>query len=387
MENYRHLFLQQDEIAHLNHGSFGACPKEIFEDYQNWQNELEKGPMQFMIKKAPEQLKISRDALGDFIGCDGDDLVFTTNPSYAINIITKSLQLNPGDEILATNIEYGAMDRTWNYYCKKAGAKYVRQHITLPITSKERIVEEFFKGHTSKTKAIFISHITSSTALRLPVEEICAKAKELGLLTIVDGAHVPGHIDLDLSTLQADIYTGACHKWLLTPKGNSFLYVKKEYQHLFDPLIISWGYEADFPSSSLFIDWHEYQGTRDYAAFLTTPKAIEWRQNHDWKSVSEKCKQVILNNYENLCSIAGSKPICPISNDFLVQMCSIPIQCDNNLELQAKLFSDYRVEVPVFKQDSDIYLRMSFNGYNSTDEIERLKIAMQDLINKGEIHV
>lgn len=161
------------------------------------------------------------------------------NPSYAINIIAKCIDLKPGDEILTTDLEYGAMDKTWNYYCKQKGANYIRQPIHLPLTTKEAIVEQFFKGLTQKTKAIFISQITSSTALILPVKEICEIAKQKGLLTIVDGAHVPAHIPLNLQELKADIYTGACHKWMMTPKGCSFLYVAKEQQHWIDPLIIS----------------------------------------------------------------------------------------------------------------------------------------------------
>ena len=142
-----------------------------------------------------------------------------SNPTYAINVLAKNLNLNHGDEVLATNLEYGALDRTWAYYCKKNGAKYIRQHIDLPIQSKKHFIENFWKGYTSNTKIIFISQITSTTGLILPVKEICEEAKNKGLLTIVDGAHVPGHIELDLSEIKADFYTGACHKWMMTPKG------------------------------------------------------------------------------------------------------------------------------------------------------------------------
>lgn len=321
MENLRDQFNLRPDITHLNHGSFGACPKPIFDDYQKWQLELEKNPVQFFVKDGIAQLNKSREALGAFVGCDSDDLVFTMNPSYALNIIAKGFELNEGDEILATDLEYGAMDRTWNYYCKKAGAKYVQQKITLPLSSKDQIISEFFKGVTPKTKAIFISQITSTTALRLPVEEICDVAKEKGLITIVDGAHVPGHIPLDLQSLKADIYTGACHKWMLTPKGCSFLYIKKEFQP-FDPLLISWGFEADIPLCSQFIDHHQQQGTRDYSAFLTIPKAIQFRADNDWTKVTEKCRSIVKANAESFSETAGGELLCPISDDFLGQMCA-----------------------------------------------------------------
>src|SRR4051812_42623081 len=186
----RSQFLLDPDITYLNFGSFGACPRPVFEDYQNWQLLLEKEPVQFIAVNSVANLKAARESLAAYINCDADDLVYVTNPSYALNIIAKSLQLNEGDEILSTNIEYGALDRTWSYYCDKAKAKYIRQPIDLPVTGKEAIIQQFWKGYSDRTKAIFISQITSATALRLPVKEICEMAKERGLLTIVDGAHV-----------------------------------------------------------------------------------------------------------------------------------------------------------------------------------------------------
>jgi len=232
-KDLRSQFLLRDDITFLNFGSFGACPKPVFKKYQEYQLELEQEPVLFMTATSLQYLKNSRQALGEYINCDADDLVFMPNPSHAVNLIAKSFPLKEGDEVLATDIEYGACDRAWQFYCDKAGAVYKRQPIRFPLESKDDFVEQFFKGLTSKTKLIFISHITSSTGLRLPVEEVCKMAKEKGLMVFVDGAHAPGQIPLDLHTLDADIYTGACHKWMMTPKGSSFLYVKWEYQNLF----------------------------------------------------------------------------------------------------------------------------------------------------------
>lgn len=379
MSTIRSQFLLNSDIIHLNHGSFGACPKPIFEDYQKWQLELEKNTVNFFVKQGPELLRQSRAALGEFIGCHEDDVVFTMNPSYALNIIIKSFPLKAGDEILGTDLEYGAMDRTWNYYCTKAGAKYVQQNISLPVVSKEQIIEEFFAGLTENTKAIFISHITSTTALRLPVEEICAIAKEKGLITIVDGAHIPGHIPLDLSTLQADIYTGACHKWLLTPKGCSFLYVKRELQDLFDPLIISWGYESDAPTHSRFIDYHQLQGTRDFAAFLTIPKALEFRKNFDWETVSAEQRKTSQANYQRFAEAANGMVLCPISDDFLGQLCSIRINCPDFEKLGTTLYNEYKIEIPVFPHGDFVYTRYSFQGYNTQAELDRLFAALSEI--------
>ncbi|MEI9957738.1 MAG: aminotransferase class V-fold PLP-dependent enzyme [Ferruginibacter sp.] len=203
--------------------------------------ELEQDPVNFLRVKGPQYLAVARMALAEYLHCDGDDIVYVPNPTFAVNIIAKSFNLQPGDEVLATDLEYGACDKTWKYYCKKKGATYIKQKTRFPIQSKEDFIAQFTSGITAKTKLIFISHITSSTGLRLPVEEICAIAKAKGIICFVDGAHAPGQLPVNLSTLGADIYTGACHKWMMTPKGSSFFYVEKSLQHLFDPLSISWG--------------------------------------------------------------------------------------------------------------------------------------------------
>lgn len=380
-------FLLSEEYTHLNHGSFGACPKELFEDYQKWQVKLERDPVHFFTKEGIAKLNDSKVALGNYINCDPDDLVFTTNPTYAINIIAKSFELSPGDEILATNHEYGALDRTWNYYCNKAGAKYIQQEIPIPLESKEAFIEAFWKGYNSNTKAVFISQITSMTALKFPVKEICEKAKSLGLITIVDGAHVPGHIPLNLNELQADIYTGACHKWMLTPKGCSFLYVTKSIQDNFDPVIISWGYQADAPGKSKFLDYHQQQGTRDYSAFLTVPKAIEFLNKNNWKEVSNHCNQLILNNYESLCSLVGSEPICPVTSEFLGQICSVPVSVKNNdpTLLKDVLFDQFKIEIPVFKLREHIFMRLSTQVYVTQKDIDYLKEALTQIKNSTDI--
>ncbi|MCJ8291732.1 MAG: aminotransferase class V-fold PLP-dependent enzyme [Crocinitomicaceae bacterium] len=369
-------FLLNPEFRHLNHGSFGACPRPIFEDYQYWQLRLEQDPVQFFVHDGNKQLEISKLALAKYINCDADDLVMTMNPSYAINIVAKSFNLEAGDEILSTDHEYGAMDRTWSYYCQKAGATYIQQEIPLGLKSKEEIIEEFWKGYSHRTKAIFISQITSMTATIFPVKEICERAKQLGLITIIDGAHVPGHIPLDLSKLKADIYTGACHKWMLAPKGCSFLYITKEFQNNFDPLLISWGFEADVPGKSKFLDYHQLQGTRDYAAFLTLPKAIEYLNSNNWWDVSKRCKQLILDNYEDLCDIAGTKPITAVNSDFLGQICSVPVPISDPNELKSLLYEKYKIEIPVFQWKDQIFMRLSAQAYVEQEDIDYLKKAL-----------
>lgn len=373
-------FLLNSEITFLNHGSFGACPKPIFNEYQRFQLELETEPVDFITKKAAQYLKIAKNRLANYIGCNASDFFFTQNPTVAINTIMRSLNLYAGDEILTTNHEYGAMDRTWHFYCKKSGAKYIRQHISLPIISKEQIIEEFWKGYTANTKVVFLNQISSSTALIFPVKEICDKAKQLGLITIVDGAHVPGHIDLNISDLNPDYYTGTLHKWMLAPKGSSFLYVKKELQENLDPLVVSWGYESLFPSDSRFLDYHEIQGTRDISAFLCTPKVIDFLEENNWKQQSETCKKIVLDNYQRFCDLVGTKPICPITNEFLGQMASIPIRTNKPLELKELLCEKYKIQIPIMPLNGSIYMRFSINAYNSQTDLDVLYKAISEII-------
>lgn len=382
MKSHFHL---NPEITFLNHGSFGACPKPIFEEYQRFQLELENEPVYFIQKKSAGYLKTARESLAKFVGCEAQDLFFTPNPTFAVNTIMRSLKLQAGDEILTTNHEYGAMDRTWHFYCKKSGAKYIRQEISLPITSKEQILGEFWKGVTSKTKVIFLNQISSSTALIFPVKEICVKARELGLITIIDGAHVPGHIDLDITDLNPDFYTGTLHKWMLAPKGSSFLYVKKEYQNHIEPLVVSWGYESDFPGESQFLDYHEYQGTRDISAFLCTPKVIEFLEENNWKEKAIACRKLVLDNYQDFCDLLNTKPLCPITEEFLGQMASIQLRTSKPLELKELLYEKYKIQIPVMPLNGNIYLRYSINAYNSQDDLDILHQALTDIIKTTDL--
>ena len=373
-------FLLDSTITFLNHGSFGACPKPIFEEYQRLQLELEKEPVYFIQKKQAEYLKMAKERLAKYIGCNTNDFFFTPNPTFAVNTIMRSLDLKAGDEILSTNHEYGAMDRTWNFYCKKSGAKYIRQNISLPVISKEQILEEFWSGYTSKTKIVFLNQISSATALIFPVKEICDKARELGLITIIDGAHVPGQMDLDITDLNPDFYTGTLHKWMLAPKGSSFLYVKKDFQQMLDPLVVGWGYESVAPGESQFLDYQEFQGTRDVSAFLCAPKVIDFLEENDWKSKAKECRRIVRNNYQRFCDLLNTKPICPITSEFLVQMASIPVNTTNPVALKELLFNKYKIEIPIIPLNGNYFIRYSINAYNSQEDLDILYKALQDIM-------
>ena len=386
MKNFQDQFLLNPAITFLNFGSFGATPKPIFENYQHWQRVLEAEPVQFIAFDGFNYLAESRAALAKYIGCaDQDDLVYVTNPSFAINLIAKNFPLKAGDEILTTDIEYGACDRTWNFYCEKAGATYRRQKINLPITNKEKFIADFFAGVTANTKAIFISQITSSTGLIFPVKEVCEIAKSKGLITIVDGAHVPGHIPFNLGEIQADFYTGACHKWMMAPKGCSFLYAHKSVQHLCDPLIVSWGYKALKPSHSPYLDYHQMIGTRDFSAFLTVPTCIKFMAENDWITVRTACHEMVLANAERFYDLLESNPISPLTSEWIGQMISIPIKTKEPEILQRTLFTEYNIEIPIMRQENDVYMRYSINAFNTMENLDTLYNALSELKKQNRI--
>lgn len=379
MQNLKSKFFLRDDITYLNFGSFGACPKPVFEKYQQFQLELEQEPVLFISGNGPVYLEQAREALGQYLNADKNDLVYVTNPSYAVNTVAKSIVLKAGDEVLTTDLEYGACDKTWTYYCEKAGARYVRQPVSLPLTEKSVFVDALFKGVSPKTKLIFISHITSSTALRLPVEEVIARAKSTGIPVFVDGAHAPGQIPLDLRALDADYYTGACHKWMMTPKGSSFLYVKKEIQDAIDPLVISWGYKSLFPSGSRFLDYHQFNGTRDFSAFLAIPAAIQFMKENNWDKVAADCRQLVKDNAGAFFSITGGAALAPLTDDFILQLLSTAIKTSEPEKLHDWFIEKYHIQIPVMRHDNKVYLRYSLNAFNSQEDMDKLFSAVTDI--------
>ena len=380
MNTLKSQFLLDENIHFLNHGSFGACPRPVFADYQEWQRKLEHEPVRFMEDEVLLALANSRKALSELVGCEANDLVYFPNPTTALNTFIRNMDLYPGDEVLTTNHEYGALDRTWKYYCQRWKARYRRQHIRLPLQSREDFIEQLWAGVNERTRCIFISHITSPTALIFPVAEICRRAREKGIMTIVDGAHVPGHIDLNISELDADVYAGACHKWLCAPKGTSFLWVRPEHQHRVHPLVVSWGWESEQPGESQFLDWHQWQGTRDMSAFLAVPAAIRFQQEHGWDLIRNQCHQWVLDTIQAVQDITGVPPLCPASSTWLGQMGSMAIPVRDPERFRKQLLTDYHIEIPVFQWENHVFIRVSYQGYNDKDDMTILTRAIKRLL-------
>ena len=375
----KHFLLSQD-VTFLNHGSFGACPKPVFEKYQYWQRELERQPVQFMAEAIYKHLKSARDSLGNFIGCNGDDLFFVPNPTTGVNTIINNLDLSPGEEILSTDHEYGALIRGWDSISKKTSARFIKREIPLPCTTHDDFIEYFWEGITEKTKVIFISHITSSTAMIFPIHEICRRAREQEILTIIDGAHVPGHIPLDISEIDPDVYVGACHKWLCAPKGSSFLYVRKSFQDKIRPLIVSWGKEGTDPSDSSFLLENQWQGTRDMSAFLSVPDAIEFQQKNNWIDLIKKCKWLVRETRSRLDEYFELTHLCPNNNEWLGQMASIEIKTSDPIKIKNTLLEEFSIEVPIFEWKEKNILRYSVQVYNDQQDVDLLIYALRDLL-------
>jgi isopenicillin-N epimerase len=388
-ENLAAQFLLDPAVTFLNHGSFGACPRPVFEAYQRWQLKLERQPVAFLDpnRGLSAWMREAREALAAVVGGDPNDIVGQTNATAALNIVAQSLPLQPGDEILTTDHEYAALEKTWAYVCRRTGAQVKVVTIPLPLTREEQFTDTLLSGLTDRTRIVFLSHITSATALVFPIGRIVAEARVRGIWTVIDGAHTPGHIPLDLDALGADFYAGNCHKWMMSPKGAGFLHVRREWQAMLNPLVISHGWTEDgnqprakgpFGNSS-FIDMLEMQGTRDPSAWLTVPAALAFTRQHDWDTVARDCQTLVQDTAARVAGLTGLPAFS--SPEFCApQMVSMPIPSCDPLVLQRSLMDRYRIEVPCFKWQAHTIVRVSAQGYNTAEQMDLLVGALTDLL-------
>jgi len=396
MTSLKNHFLLDPEVTFLNHGSFGATPKPVFREYQRWQRELENQPVEFLGRRFTKLMADSRAALGKYLGTHTDNLVYTQNVTISLNIVARSLELGPGDEVLSTDHEYGAMDRTWRFLSKERGFRYINHPISIPLTTEENFIDDFWEAVTPRTRAIFISHITSPTAIIFPVEEIIRRAREAGIITIIDGAHVPGQLPLHLDSLGADFYGGNLHKWLCAPKGAGFLYARPELQHLLKPLVVSWGYESETPGASKFVDYNEWWGTRDIASFLSVPAAIEFQEKYDWDKVRDSCHDLARDAQKRICELTGLAPLHSDADHWFRQMIAAPLPADADIAaLKTRLYDEYRIEAPLIEwcpspiagegqgvREGNKLIRVSVQGYNTKRDIDKLCRALSLLLRR-----
>ncbi len=380
----RSQFLLNPTVVFLNHGSFGACPIPVFETYQNWQRRLERQPVLFLGREYSALEREAAAALAAFLHTQPGNLVFIPNATFGVNAVARSLNLQPGDEILTSDHEYGACDNAWNFLCLKTGAKVVRMHIPMPEDGDEDgMVEQLWKGVSGRTRVVYLSHITSPTALTFPVEKICRKAREAGILSAIDGAHAPGQIPLDLEAVGADFYFGNLHKWLMSPKGAAFLYVRSELRDQVEPFVVSWGYSAT-PETSLgskLLDGYQWTGTMDPSAYLTVPSAIWFQRENHWDQVQQSCHELLRPAIARICEMVGMAPPYPLDSAFYHQMAVAPLPAGTDLiSLKARLYDEFRVEVPLTEWSGRKFVRVSVQGYNTPEDLERLFEGLQALL-------
>ncbi len=378
-------FLLDPGIVFLNHGSYGACPRPVFDAWQEWQREMERNPVLFLSRRSAGLLRHARERLATYLGAAADDLVFVSNATTGVNIVAKSLQLRPGDEVLTTDLEYGACRATLASVCVQAGARLVEVQVPLPLTT-EGFVAAILGAMTPRTRLVMMSHITSPTALQLPIAPVLAQARALGIATLVDGAHAPGQIALDLTALGADYYTGNCHKWMCAPKGTAFLHARCEHHAGLYAMVTSWGeVAADGPSvwdgfigQGLFERRMQWQGSRDLTGFLAVPAAIDFLATHDWPVRSADCHHRAMALMHRVSVRTG---IAPIADDtFFLQMAPLPVPHQDAPTLRRRLFDEFGIEVPVTQHvgagGARTFVRVSVQPYTSDEDLAALEAAL-----------
>ncbi|MFL5928215.1 MAG: aminotransferase class V-fold PLP-dependent enzyme [Gaiellaceae bacterium] len=349
----RDEFLLDPGVVYLNHGSFGACPRPVFDAYQSYQRELERQPVEFLAleRRLPALLDEARLALAAYVGAQPDNLAFATNASSAVNAVARSLELEPGDEVLLGDDEYGGMEILWQYVSSRTGACIVRRRF-----------DELVPG--PRTKVLFCSHVEWTSGRVNDVAAVCTRAREAGVLSIVDGAHAPGQADLDLEALGADFYAGNCHKWLCAPKGSGFLYARPHAQRLIDPPVVSW----DWGDGAPFHERHRWQGTRDPSPFLAVKDAIAFQAERDWAAVRRRCHDLLA---------AADFGLAPLTDDF-VQMRGFRIEHPDPPALKRTLYELHGIEVPIFQTRHGWALRVSVQAYNDEDDLRALAAALSE---------
>ncbi len=388
-DNLRALFLLDPDVTFLNHGSFGACPRPVFAAYQAWQMKLERQPVAFLdpMRGLSGWMRDARAAMAGQLGVNPDDIVGLTNATEALNIVAQSLRLEPGDEILTTDHEYAAIDKTFAYVARRSGATVVPVTIPLPLTDAQAFTDALLTGITPRTRVLFLSHITSATALLFPIGAIVAEARSRGILTVIDGAHTPGHVPLDLKALDADYYTGNCHKWLMAPKGSAFLYVRPGLQAGINPLIISHGWTADAAQpgttgvfgNTPFIDGLEMKGTRDPSAWLTVPDAIAFRAQHGWDRIAARCRDLVRDTAARVAALTGLPALS--SAEFCApQMVAMPVPRCDPMALKRALLDDHGIEIPCYDWQDHTIVRVSAQGYNTLADMDKLVAALADIL-------
>jgi isopenicillin-N epimerase len=386
-EDLAGLWSLERGLVFLNHGSFGACPTEVLRHQAALRAEMEAEPVRFLSRELDDRLDVARAALAAFLGADADDLAFVTNATSGVNAVLRSRVFAAGDELLTTDHVYGACRNTLNFVAERAGARVVIVTVPFPVSGPDEVVQAVLAKVTPRTRLALLDHITSPTALILPIERLIAELGARGVDVLVDGAHAPGMVPLNLATLGATYYSGNCHKWLCAPKGSAFLWTRRDRQADVRPLTISHGATAVRPGRSRFRLEFDWTGTSDPTAWLTVPKAIEYLPTlveGGWPALMARNRALALEARRLLCAAAGTPPPCP--DEMVGSLAAVRLP-DGTAEvgwrrpdpLQPRLFEDWRIEVPVMSWPAAPrrLVRISAQLYNRREHYERLAEALR----------
>jgi isopenicillin-N epimerase len=374
-------------LIFLNHGSFGACPTEVLRHQAALRAEMEANPVRFLSRELDDRLDAAREALAAFVGADADDLAFVANATSGVNAVLRSLALKAGDELLTTDHAYGACKNTLDYVAGHAGARVVVAKLPFPAVSADAIVEAVMAKVTTRTRVALLDHVTSPTGFALPVERLTAALVQQGVEVLVDGAHAPGMVELDLRSLGATYYSGNCHKWLCAPKGSAFLWVRADHKTDVRPLTISHGATARRPGRSRFRLEFDWTGTSDPTGWMTVPRAIEYVGSlvpGGWPEVMTRNRGLAIEARRLLCAAVGTAPPCPESMLGSLAAVVLPDSVTSDIgwrrpdPIQRRLFDGWGIEVPVMSWPAvpRRLIRISAQLYNSRDHYVRLAEAL-----------
>lgn len=361
-------------IHFLNHGSFGACPSVVIDAFMDWVYRSETQPVLFYSREYHALLREARERLAAYVGTDTDRIVYIPNATHGVNLMARSIPLAPGDEVLMTDHEYGACENVWALRCAETGASLRKAGIPVPYRDRAELVERVLAALTPKTRVLYLSHLTSPTALTFPVAEIVAEAKRRGVICCIDGAHAPGQIDLNLDAIGADFYTGNCHKWMCAPKGSAFLTVSPEWVNRIVPNVISWGTGPNTENviGNRLIDGNQWLGTQSPCAALTVPSAIDYLCARNWGAVRTRCHDLLKDALAAIHELFGFAPIYPDDRAFMqLAIAELPSDWDQ-ASLKTYLYDEHRVEVPIIRWQGRNFVRISVQGYNQRSDLAAL---------------
>jgi len=374
-------------VVFLNHGSFGACPREVLEHQAALRAEMEAEPVRFLSRELDGRLDQARAALAVFLGADPDDLGFVPNATSGVNAVLRSHAFAAGDELLTTDHAYNACRNALEYVAERMGARVVVVPVPFPVASPEAIIDGVLARVTPRTRLALIDHVTSPTGIVLPVARLCAELGSRGVEVLVDGAHAPGMVPLDLPALGATYYSGNCHKWLCAPKGSAFLWVRPERRADVRPLTISHGANRKKPGRSRFRMEFDWTGTSDPTAWLTVPAAIACVGGMlpgGWPAVMARNHALAVEARRLLCAAAGTPPACPdtmlgsLASVILPDGATTDVVWSRPDPLQARLFDQWHIEVPVMSWPAPPrrLIRVSAQLYNTREQFARLAEAL-----------